>query len=66
VGNTVGIGRGLGANRSEGACHSLARKEKDSKRVIRGNCPFYGPLGSGEWVTGHKRDMVRRTEGNIR
>jgi hypothetical protein len=29
VGNRVGIGRGLGANRKEGACHSLARRDKD-------------------------------------
>jgi hypothetical protein len=40
VGNRVRIGQGLGANRKKGACHSLARREKDSKRVVRGNCPF--------------------------
>jgi hypothetical protein len=31
------------------------------KREVIGNDRCKGPLGSGEWVTGHKRGMVRRT-----
>jgi hypothetical protein len=31
VGNRVGIGRDTGANRKEGACHSLARWEEDNR-----------------------------------
>jgi hypothetical protein len=42
VGNRVGIGKDTGANRKEGACHSLARWEKDNMRVVRGNGPFQG------------------------
>jgi hypothetical protein len=34
-------------------------------RVVRGNGPLQGPSGSGEWVTGHKRDVVRRTGKEI-
>jgi hypothetical protein len=27
------------------------------EREVRGNGPFEGPSGSGEWVTGHKLDV---------
>jgi hypothetical protein len=66
VGNRVRIGRGPEASRREGACHSLARREKDmQEREVRGNGPFKGPSASGEWVTGHKVDVVRRTGKEI-
>jgi hypothetical protein len=35
------------------------------EREVRGNGPYKGPLGSGEWVTGHKGDMVRRIRKEI-
>jgi hypothetical protein len=65
VGNRVGIGRDTEANRNEGACHSLSRWEKDNMRVLRGNGPLQGPSGTGEWFTGHERDVVRRTGKEI-
>jgi hypothetical protein len=48
MGNRVGIGRGPGANRKEGACYSLARwvKGHTREREVRGNGPFMGPSGS--------------------
>jgi hypothetical protein len=39
MGNRVVIERGPGANRKEGAYHSLARRENDSKRMVTGNAP---------------------------
>jgi hypothetical protein len=46
VGNRVGIGRGPGAKRKEGACHSLARRGKgQQERVVSGNGPFRAPRG---------------------
>jgi hypothetical protein len=40
--------------------------EKDlQEREVRGNGPYEGPLGSGEWVTRHKVDVVRRTRKEI-
>jgi hypothetical protein len=35
------------------------------KREVRGNSPYKGPSGSGEWVTGHEGDLVRRTGKEI-
>jgi hypothetical protein len=65
VGNRVGIGRDMGTNKKEGACHSLASWEKDNERMVRVNGPLQGPSGIGEWFTGHKREVVRRTGKEI-
>jgi hypothetical protein len=35
------------------------------EREVRGNSPFKGPLGSGEWVTRQKVDVVRRKGKDI-
>jgi hypothetical protein len=35
------------------------------EREARGNCPFKGPSGYGEWATRHKVDVVRRTGKEI-
>jgi hypothetical protein len=64
VGNRVGIGRGPGASRGEGAYHSLARRGKNmQEREVIGSSPFKGPSGSGDWVTGCKVDVVRAGKG---
>jgi hypothetical protein len=39
--------------------------KRTCKREVRGNEPFKGPPGSGEWVTGHKWDVERRTGKEI-
>jgi hypothetical protein len=48
-----------------GECHSLARRDEDSMRVVRGNGPFQGPSGTGKWVTANTQDVVRRTGKEI-
>jgi hypothetical protein len=35
------------------------------KREVRGNGPYQGPSGSGEWVTGHKGNVVSWTGKEI-
>jgi hypothetical protein len=43
MGNRVTIGRDLGANRKEGACHSLPRRGKDMQEIeVRENGPDDG------------------------
>jgi hypothetical protein len=36
------------------------------ERKVRGNGPYKGPSGSGEWVTGKKGGRDENREGNIR
>jgi hypothetical protein len=54
VGNR--IGRGLGSQWERGGnATAWSGGEKDMQaREVRGNGPYKGPSGYGEWVTGHK------------
>jgi hypothetical protein len=59
VENKVGIGRDTGANRKEGACHSLARWEKDNMRLGQGLASD-SPDISGMWLGGQGKKYTGR------